>query len=335
MTGHDVRQRVLCRAIVTVAAAALAASAAQVSARGGQAGGQKPAHSFETSSPRVDARVSFAGTQADGPGNAGWAGGPLRLGQPMTVGVETGRVGNAELCAESGVGTTDPASSTALHHWRVTVQPVVATDDRIILDIDWKRFDALPGGGREVRAGDRRRITLAEGRAHVLDFVSAAPGAPSRCLSVSVQVDAFVVPDPALARATLGYDLWLTESDAAGREVTRHVETAARHKETVGFRFLPIGWTSDGAPAPESGGADVVVEVSGTLKGRLQADGSVEVVVKPASAVRLGRESGSAGFGEKRLTVKSDETVRMDIPASGPPAVRAHRVSLSLTVRVR
>jgi hypothetical protein len=151
---------------------------------------------------------------------------------------------------------------------------------------------------------------------------------------VLIQVDASVVLEPALANARLGYDLWLSERDAAGREVTRHVETAARHGETTTFRFLPIRWNADGSPAPESGRADVIVEVSGTLVGRLQPDGSVDVFVRPTSATRQAVWSGSSG-GEKRLVVKPDETIRMDIPASGPPAVRSHRVSLSLTVRVR
>ena len=229
-------------------------------------------------------------------------------------------------------GPADPGQQHALHLWRATMQATKINEDEITLVVDWQRFDAI-GGRHEARAGDRRTITLKDGERHILDFVSSPAAGPGDCGSVLVEVEASLVDDPALANTTLGYDLWLVDEEPGGRQVTRHMEMAGRQRESIDFRFVPIGWSSDGSPATDNRRPDILVEVSGTIKGRLQPDGSMQIAVTPSRTVRVGDMSGSTGYREKVLTAKPGETIRMDIPPSGPGAVRTHQTSLSLTVR--
>jgi hypothetical protein len=341
---HDMhRPTARLQVVLALLAAGLVVSATRLSAGPEHAGmtrpQQAPAVAAEAAGPRLSVKVGFTCTPAYGfTGNAsGSAGGgmPWHLGERQTIGIQAGTVGHPDLCGGgTGIGgAVDPAKARALHLWNVTVQPVHVKGEQIALNIDWKRFDAVPGGGYEARAGDRRTIAVDNGGRQVLDLVFAPADSGSHDTSVLVQVEASLLEDPAVAETRLGYDLWLVDQDPAGRQVTRHMEIAGKHRETIAFRFLPIGWSSDGSPAPDDRRPDIVVELSGTLKGWLLPDGSVQIAVTPSRTVRAADGSGSTGYREKTLTAKPGETIRMDIPPSGPAPVRSHRTSLSLTVR--
>ncbi len=287
----------------------------------------------------VSVTVAMVATTTDGGTGAGSAsagGAALHLGEVQTAGVFTGAPGSPDLCAYHGaVGSSSgPSESGARHFWQVAARPVAVNGERITLDVDWKRFDTVPGGTPEQHAGDRRTITVVDGGQHVLDFVSAPPET-SRCVNALVRIEAGIAVDPALANTTLGYDMWLVDEDGAGHQVTRHMEIGGMHGKPLDFRFLPIGLSANGSPLPDDRRPDISVEVSGTLKGRLLADGSVEVVVTPYRGVRSNRTGGGTRYREQTLVARPGETIRMDIPPSGPEPVRSHRTSLSLTVRVR
>jgi len=344
MTHNMLRPTARLQIVLGLLAAGLVASATRLSAGPEHAGmtlpQQAPAVALGTAGPRLSVNVGFTCTPAYGfTGNASGSagGGTWRLGERQTIGIEVGTAGHQDLCGGgSGVGgAVDPGESRALHLWNVTVQPIDVKGEQIAVNVDWKRFDAVPGGGYEVRAGDRRTIAVGNGGRQVLDLVFAPADSGSHDTSVLVHVEASLLEDPALAETRLGYDLWLVDRDAAGREVTRHVEIAGRHGESMAFRFLPIGWSSDGSPAGDERRPDIAVEVTGTIKGMLQRDGLLQLVVQPSRFVRVGEVGGSTGYREKTLTAKAGETIRMDIPPSGPNPVRSHKTSLSLTVRVR
>jgi hypothetical protein len=343
MTHNMHRPTARLQVVLVLLAAGLVAPATRLSAGPEHAGmtrpQQAPAVAAEAAGPRLSVKVGFTCTPAYGftgqaSGSAGE--GTWHLGERQTIGIEVGTVGHPDLCGGSDVGgAVDPGKARALHLWNVTVQPVDVKGEQIALNVDWKRFDAVPGGGYETRAGDRRTIGVSSGGRQVLDLVFAPADSGSHDSSVLVHVEASLLEDPALAEKRLGYDLWLVDRDAAGREVTRHVEIAGKHGESIPFRFLPIGWSLDGSPAADDRRPDIAVEVSGTIKGTLQRDGSLQLVVQPSRFVRVGEVGGSTGYREKILTAKPGETIRMDIPPSGPNPVRSHKTSLSLTVRVR
>ena len=343
MTHNMLRPTARLQIVLTLLATSLVASAARVSAGPHDAGMTRPQQAAVAASRAgsglVIVTVGFTTTAENGAtgATAGSAGGgsPLRPGQSMTIGVEAGSSDSADLCGSGIGGAVDPAKSHALHLWNVTVQPVAVVDENITINVDWKRFDAVSGGGYESHVADRRAITLKDGERHVFDFVSAPAGSASHCANLLVHVEAAIFDDPALANTTLGYDLWLVDQDSAGNQVTRHMEIAGKHREKIDFRFLPIGWSADGSPAPDNRRPDIFVELSGTLKGLLQPDGSVQLTVRPSRTVRVGDMTGSTGYREQILTAKPGETIRMDIPPSGPAPVRSHKTSLSLTMRVR
>jgi len=345
MTHNMLRPTARLQIVLALLAAGLVASATRLSAGPEHAGitrpQQAPAVAAEAAGPRLSVKVSFTCTPAYGiTGQAsGSAGGGMtwHLGERQTIGIQAGTVGHPDLCGGgTGIGAAvDPGKAHALHVWNVTVQPVDVKGEQIAVNVDWKRFDAMPGGGYEARAGDRRTIAVSNGGRQVLDLVFAPADSGSHDSSVLVHVEASLLEDPALAETRLGYDLWLVDRDAAGREVTRHVEIAGKHGESIPFRFLPIGWSSDGSPASDDRRPEIAVEVTGTIKGMLQRDGSLQLVVQPSRFERVGEVGGSTGYREKTLTAKPGETIRMDIPPSGPNPVRSHKTSLSLTVRVR
>ncbi len=286
-------------------------------------------------SVRLVSLGTVAGKATGIPSAESGTGSRLRLGESATLAVFAGEPGDPDLGGQWGstAGAVDPKEQGALHLWLATVTPTKVSGDDITLTVDWKRFDAAQSGQHDVRAGAVSTILLKSGERHVLDFVrSSAPG-PADCESALVQLEASVVDEAPLAKATLAYDLWLVDRDQAGREVTRHMQIAGKQRETLNFRFFPAGWSADGSPAPDDRRPDIAVEVGGTLKGRLLGDGSVEIVVTPSRTVHKGAMVGTTGYRETSLTARPGETIRMDVPPSGPAEVRSHRTSLSVTVR--
>lgn len=292
--------------------------------------------SAQTSGPMALLKIVSLGTRAGmstGAPSASFTS-QLHVGESGTGSLVAGSPDEGDLGAQWGgmSGAANPDEQKALHLWRATLQATKIADEEITFVVDWQRFDAN-AGRYDVKAGDRRTITLKDGERQALDFVSSSAARPGETSSVLVQVEASIVDPAPLASTTLGYDLWLVDQEPNGQQVTRHMEMAGRQREAIDFRFVPIGWLSDGSPVADGGHPDLLVEVSGTIKGRLQADGSVLVAVTPSRNVRVGAASGSTGYREKVLTAKPGETVRMDIPPSGPHAARTHKTSLSLTVR--
>lgn len=311
--------------------AAFLATAPPIAAQDGKATGVAP--SFV--SVRLVSLGTVAGKATGIPSAESGTGTRLRVGESVTLALFAGSPGNRDLGAQWGStgGAVDPKEQGALHLWLATVTPTRISGDDMTLALDWKRVDALQSGQHEVRAGGASTIELKSGGRYVLDFVrSSAPG-PSQCESALIQLEASVVDEAPLADATLAYDLWLVDRDQAGREVTRHMQIAGKQRETLNFRFFPAGWSADGSPARDDRRPDIAVEVRGTLRGRLLRDGSVEVVVAPSRTVREGANVGTTGYRETSLTARPGETIRLDVPSSGPAAVRNHRTSLTVTVR--
>ncbi len=319
----------------TFIAAALPISAQSASSRA--AGGSAATAASQWDPAAVSVKVGFTATLADGKSGAATgfttSAPSFRVGESMTAGIGSGSV---QLCGDLYVGAPiDPGNTDALHAWNVTVEPTAVAGDKVRLVVDWKRFDAVPGGGHQFAAGDRRTITLSDGERHVFDFVSAPTARDATCMNMMVQVEASRRDDPKMANRTVAYDLWLVDEEPNGLQATRHIETAGKHRESIDFSFAPIGWSSDGLPAAAGGGADTLVNVDGTIKGRLQPDGSVEITVTPDRTLRIGDMTAITHYEEKTLTAKPGETIRMDIPPaeqSGPGRVR-HRTFLSVTVR--
>ncbi|MGE5358033.1 MAG: hypothetical protein ACM3NQ_03385 [Bacteroidales bacterium] len=331
MNGH-LRHFVRACSVNFLVVVAFLASAQPLAAQQGKAAGS-------VSPSFVSVRLVSLGTvdgKATGiPSAASGTGTQLRLGESVTLALFAGSPDDRDLGGQWGStgGAVDPKQQGALHLWVATVTPTKLSGDDVTLAVDWKRFDAVQPGQHEVGAGAATTIALKSGERYVLDFVRSDAARRSGCESALIQLEASVVDEAPLANATLAYDLWLVDQDQAGHEVTRHMQIAGKQRETLAFRFFPAGWSTDGSPTPDDRRPDIAVEVSGTLRGRLLGDGTLEIVVTPSRTVREGAKVGTSGYRETTLTARPGETIRMDVPSSGPAAVRSHRTSLTVTVR--
>jgi len=205
----------------------------------------------------------------------------------------------------------------AAHAWEARLTVRSATLERIELDVDWKRYGRDADGERRVVRGDACAITLGEGERRLLDFVwmREAPGWESCYDSLALELEAKVAEDPALADRRITYDLWLVDEGRGGPSMTRRWQMVGKQGEARDFDFEPLRRSIEGVRTQ----ALLDTRVSGSVRGRLQDDGSLEVALQ---AHRTDSPDGPnwalGGHGEKRVRLLPGETVRLELPAPDP-----------------
>jgi len=154
-----------------------------------------------------------------------------------------------------------------------------------------------------------------------------------------LELAASIPENPAQADRRIGYDLWLVSEDR-GKRTTRQVKLIGKQGEKVTFDYGAIrAKVAGGVPSEVGNTPEVQTVVNGGVRGRVQADGSVELALLAERFVHTDDWAASAR-GQKLVRAAAGETLRLELP---PPeeikptdpltrqAIAQHQVSLVLT----
>jgi hypothetical protein len=228
---------------------------------------------------------------------------------------EQGRDGG-RLCM-NGTGTRE---FDAPHVWNATYEVLPAELGKVSLRIDWSHLYAETRGQERQVAGDIRTITMKEGETHILDFVAIEPGQEDYCsANVSIAVTAKIAEDPEMKFEALEYDLWLRHTDSKGGVHDRQFRTIGGQGTLIEYRMLPLRFVAAESFYPNGAGIDSILEISGAVRGRLRADGSVDVKLDASRWIGIARQGmprrgGVGDGGTKIFSVVPGETVSMVLP---------------------
>lgn len=227
------------------------------------------------------------------------------------------------LCQNSvGTGAPSPeAIESAVNVWRVRYRVLSVTMASITVALEWTRDTATAPGALERAAGDSRTVTLKEGESHTLDVVGSRDSSDRCAKNLRVDVNAVVSEDPRFAGERLSYDLWFVD-EAPGRNAeSRHVVATGRQGEKVEFSFPSVRWSVPGARFAKGGEAQVAGDVSGSLRGRLRDDGSIDLYLEArrdlgVTSAAEPRRGGIGDGGRKALRVRPEETLGLVLPSA-------------------
>jgi hypothetical protein len=193
--------------------------------------------------------------------------------------------------------------------------------DDIKVAFAWKRRSA-GGTGSSPEASDQGEATLSEGGRVLLDFVPVLEASSGCYRNVALELSASIPEDPAFKDRRIGYDLWLVSEDH-GKRLTRRLQLIGKQGESVAFDYGMFHSKLPVVPRPYKGSDLLETTVSGSIRSRIQPDGSIEVLL---AAHREARPSdgawATAAHGSKRVRAVAGETLRLELPP--PPKVIDH-----------
>jgi hypothetical protein len=225
--------------------------------------------------------------------------------------------------------------------WFVQQRVVSIGVDAVTLELSWRRFERGTGGLHRT-AGGVRTITLRSRERHLLDL---ADGRSARLANLALEVEASRVEDPAFADAVLAYDLWLVHDTAIGGRIARRLSLTGRQAEAVPFAFDRLAFPIDSAVPIDGDKGPVKTFIQGTVMGRLQADGSVEVMLRSERQVlggglvetlrrpALPELDPRLGSGSKAFVLKTGETTAIDFPT--PSGIASWKAPDPVPARLR
>jgi hypothetical protein len=221
---------------------------------------------------------------------------PLAVGEAAAVDLQAGDAEDPSLC---NVAFLDPAEvSEPTYHWRLEARVEAAGGAGTTLSLAARRL-AGPSSGPSAQAEVMvaRKVTLAPGEYHTLDFVAARPGSRDACASLIVRVWADPIPPPG-TQVPLDVDVALVHEGRPGsRSVQQRV--TGRGGEPVAFRLGPMAWPGGDTHSVAS---RLQMVVSGTVTASLRADGTLDVTTR---AVRTFSWLGNTVGGEGRQDYRS------------------------------
>ncbi len=254
----------------------------------------------------------------------------LEPGQRATQYVVAGGGDDPDFCRPGFV--SDPAGRRPVYLWVVQLHLVAVTPTRTTVELRWSR--SRPREPEAPLVGDVRTVTLGSGEFHVFDYVAASTDS-SACANVLLRVLADPVPESA-PQPPAAIDVWMAQEDARGRHWARQ-RLEGQPGQALPFRLGPLEWSLDGAPRPhDAGDTPIRLDVSGTVRPVVRADGRLDVAVEMTRGYSLG---GARVTGEGRATFDCafDEAVEIQLPdAKGQSRARvAGRVALPAVPGVR
>lgn len=224
--------------------------------------------------------------------------------------------------------------------WEIEGRVRRAEMDNIQVAFAWKRRLAA-GTGSSPGASDQGEATLSEDGRVLLDFVPVGE-ASSRCYrNVALELAASIPEQPAFKDRRIGYDLWLVSEDH-GRRLTRRLQLIGKQGEKVAFDYgtfrtkLPLARNAEP-------GADVMeMTVTGSIRSRIQPDGTIEILLAAYRGARPSHGHWATGAsGSKKVHATPGETLRLELPPPAPfagadepdtfSALAEQRVALILT----
>jgi len=224
--------------------------------------------------------------------------------------------------------------------WEVEGKVRRAEMDNIKVAFAWKRRSA-PGTGSSPEASDQGEATLSEGGRVLLDFVPVLEASAGCYRNVALELAASIPEDPAFKDRRIGYDLWLVSEDH-GKRLTRRLQLIGKQGESVAFDYGMFRTRLAVLPRAERESDLMETTVSGSIRSRIQPDGSIELLL---AAQREARPSeghwATAAHGQKRVRATPGETLRLELPPPPPfagvddpdmfKALAAQHVALILT----
>jgi hypothetical protein len=275
---------------------------------------------FAQSGPQVTITLRNYGGAPRGGGTAATPQ-PFVVGQPFTTFKFAGDLvrGDQSICTIGldNTHTLDELLARRAHVWKITVTPLGYEDGRATMRLEWARYKA--GGSQQPVASASLQLTLDEGERRPLDMLHADAGSQCPGNSAVLDVTADMVEDPASADELLRYDLWLVHKDAQGRESRRQYTATVRHGGLVDYAFAPLRFQVPDQPG-STRRFDVLLTLKGSVRGRLEADGKIRLLLESLAARHLGVRGaapaarGSGGQGRKSLEVTPGEAVEIKIP---------------------
>lgn len=265
----------------------------------------------------VEVTLTAMTTPIDGPSRqSATSEAKLDVGSTATLGFAL----RGNLCHRA-IGGRTVVDATATHAWTVTVTLSSAQIDKIAVDVAVERLDGQP---LRVTRRELRQLLLSEGAPHVLDFIEADDAALAAChmKNIVLQVSAAVIERQAAVREALDYDLWFTHTDAGGRANTRHAAVTGLQGKAIDFMFRPVRWPLQTLAPSSPADLSIDEEIYGTIRGRLQIDGTIDVSLTTTRLLSHTNPSGSSGFvghegGRKNFSVHAGEPVALEIPRPG------------------
>lgn len=235
---------------------------------------------------------------------------PLAAGESARLAVHSAPFPDVDPCTY-GAGNFPRTWS---HRWVAHVKVLEIAIDRIVFDVDWKHYHADQPGADRIVQGDRRVVTLSEEQSHPLDFLHVQSD-KCRFANQLVQLEARRIEPNELQGRTIAYDLWLTHEGGPAGTHTERIHIVGEHAEQVKFRFQPLECPIAGT------NCGFATQVSGGLRGRLRADGSIDVTfdARQSLSQRSGAAGGfvSTGTGSKGFNIRPREPVKIVLPQPG------------------
>jgi hypothetical protein len=227
--------------------------------------------------------------------------------------------------------------NTYAHVWWVRIRPLPSDFGDVTVEVEWERVESSGRGESEVVAGDRTKVKMKEGERHLFDFIQYVDEPTPACRrNTTVGFTASIAEDPALADAVLTYDLWVRHAQPRGDEVVRRFRGTGRQGEAVQFSFAPLRFPVSGVTLVDGSKVDVVLEILGSLRGRVRSDGAIDLNLSATRWVNLvpsgaASRGGTAGRGRKVVTVVAGETVALGLPVPNGAAGVSPAISRGAT----
>ncbi|HEY2942358.1 MAG TPA: hypothetical protein VGN09_07990 [Vicinamibacteria bacterium] len=226
----------------------------------------------------------------------------------MQVGVDTTTI--ASPCQSNVTGSVSPpaAPEGPLPLWQTEATLRRAETDDIQVDYEWRRRSP---------AGDvthRGSVRLSEDGHALLDFVPAFEASSGCWENVALELSASITEDSAFRDRRIAYDLWLV-SEGHGSRLTRRLQLIGRQGEKVAFDYGTFRSKLPLAPPPGKDAYLMEMAVTGSVRSRIQPDGSIEIVLTANRGAHPNEGSWySEAHGSKSVRAVPGETLKLELP---------------------
>lgn len=282
-----------------------------------------PGHAVGEDAPRqamVQANVvaTSAGGETRSIGSMGIA---LQEGGSTTVSLRMSMSppADGDRCRSNVTMAIGPAQTPAAPFplWQVEGKVRRVTMDDIHVEYAWKRWSA---GGVESSpdASDSGEAHLSEGGRALLDLVPAFEASSGCWHNVALELSASIPEDPTFKDRRIAYDLWLVSEDHGSR-LTRRLQLIGKQGENVAFDYGRFRSRLALAARPDQAADVMEMTVTGSIRSRIQPDGSIEILLAAHREAAPGdRHWATAAHGSKHVRAVPGETLRLELPPPAP-----------------
>jgi hypothetical protein len=205
--------------------------------------------------------------------------------------------------------------------WQVEGKVRRAAMDDIEVEYAWKRQIAAKVGSAP-EAAYRGTTHLTEGGRALLDFVPALEASAGCWHNLALELSASIPEDSGFKDRRIGYDLWLVSEDH-GKRSTRRLQLIGKQGEKVAFDYGTFRSKLPLAPPPGKDAYVMEMAVTGSVRSRIQPNGSIEILLAANRGAHPNEGSWySEAHGSKSVRAVPGETLKLELPPPSP--VDAH-----------